>query len=377
MAALILAGGFTEWIFWATREAVIESGFGHIQVVRRGFFDAGLADPFRFVLPNDVSVRQIISGTPDLKRVAPKLSFTGLISHGDATIPFTGEGVDPEAERNFGNVSIITDGTGLSDTQPNGIILGRGLASSLGVKVNDAVTLLATTKARGLNGADARVLGLFSTATKAYDDSALRAPLALAQRLVGVPGVHRWVVVLTDTAKTDGAVDALRTQLAGSDLEVVPWYDVADFYKKTVALLSQQIVVIDLIVAVIIVLMISNSFTMSVIERTGEIGTSLAIGVTRVRTLRRFIAEGVAIGLLGGLLGVATGVGLAVAISVKGIPMPPPPGGSQGYLARIIVTWRVAIEALGLGIGTALLASLLPAWRASRLIIVDALRHNK
>ncbi len=377
LAALTLAGGFTEWIFWATREAVIESGFGHIQVVRRGFFDSGLADPFRFLLREDAQELQIVEQAPGLKRVAPKLSFTGLISHVDSTIPFTGEGVDPDAERNFGTVSIITEGTGLSEKKPNGIILGRGLASSLGVKVGDGVVLLATTRAGGLNGADARVLGLFFTASKAYDDSALRAPLAFAQRLVGVSGVHRWVVVLRDTAETDRAVGVLRTKLAGSDLEVVPWYDAADFYKKTVALLSQQLMVINLIVAIIIVLTISNSLTMSVMERTGEIGTCLAVGVTRTKTMRRFIAEGMAIGLLGGLLGVATGIGLAIGISAKGIPMPPPPGGSEGYVARIIVTWRVALEALALGVVTTLLASLFPAWKASRLTIVDALRHNR
>jgi putative ABC transport system permease protein len=346
-------------------------------VVRRGFFDSGLADPFHYLLPQDSAELEILRRTPNLKRLAPKLSFTGLISHGDTTIPFIAEGVDPEAENNFANRSLITKCVGLSETAPNGIILGRGLASSLGVKVGDGVVLLATTKTGSLNGADARVLGFFYTASKAYDDSALRAPLGFAQRLVGVSGVHRWIVVLKDTAETDRANDLLRTNLAGSDLEVVPWYKVADFYKKTVALLAHQLAVVNLIVGFIIVLTISNSLMMSVMERTGEIGTCLAIGVPRAKMMRRFIVEGVTTGLLGGLAGVAIGVGLATGISIRGIPMPPPPGGSEGYTAKIFVTWGIVAEAFALAVATTLIASLFPAWKASRLIIVDALRHNR
>ena len=56
-------------------------------------------------------------------------------------------------------------------------------------------------------------------------------------------------------------------------LEFTPWYALADFYNKSKALLSRQLSVIKMIIAMIIVLSISNSQVMSVIERTGEIGT--------------------------------------------------------------------------------------------------------
>jgi putative ABC transport system permease protein len=185
------------------------------------------------------------------------------------------------------------------------------------------------------------------------------------------------VVVLQDTSTTTATLQKLQQSLSSENFEAVPWYDLADFYKKTVALLSSQLAVVNLIVGIIIVLTISNSLMMSVMERTGEIGTCLAIGASRGRMMRRFIAEGTTIGLIGGLLGTGLGLALATAISAKGIPMPPPPGASEGYVAGIIVTWKVVAAALALGIGTTLVASLFPAWKASRLIITDALRHNR
>jgi putative ABC transport system permease protein len=57
--------------------------------------------------------------------------------------------------------------------------------------------------------------------------------------------------------------------------------------------------------------------------------------------------------------------------------MPPPPGRSEGYIGKIMVSWGLVLSALLLAMVTTLLAGLYPAWKASRLVIVDALRHNR
>jgi putative ABC transport system permease protein len=116
---------------------------------------------------------------------------------------------------------------------------------------------------------------------------------------------------------------------------------------------------------------------MSVLERVGEIGTAMALGVTRGQILRQFLTEGALVGALGGAIGVGIGTVLAYAISAIGIPMPPPPGMGRGYIAEIMVTPRLALEALGLAVATTLAASVYPAWKAARLVIVDALRFNR
>src|SRR4029079_6986685 len=53
VVALLIAGGFVEWIFWAMRESTVETGLGHVHVSRPGFRDAGLADPSAYLLPSD------------------------------------------------------------------------------------------------------------------------------------------------------------------------------------------------------------------------------------------------------------------------------------------------------------------------------------
>jgi len=128
---------------------------------------------------------------------------------------------------------------------------------------------------------------------------------------------------------------------------------------------------------VIIVLSIFNTMIMSVLERTGEIGTLMAFGQTRRGILRLFLVEGGMLGAFGGLLGLAIGAALAWLLSYVGIPMPPPPGQSWGFDAEVMVSPRLSLEAVLLAVVSALVASLYPAWKASRMVIVDALRFNR
>ena len=116
---------------------------------------------------------------------------------------------------------------------------------------------------------------------------------------------------------------------------------------------------------------------MSVIERTSEIGTSMAIGVRRNGILRLFLWEGALLGLIGGLVGIVGGVLIGQAISSIGITMPPPPGMARGYIGQISISPGLALDGFLLAFVTTLLASIFPAWKASRMNVVDALRHQR
>jgi putative ABC transport system permease protein len=93
--------------------------------------------------------------------------------------------------------------------------------------------------------------------------------------------------------------------------------------------------------------------------------------------LRRFLAEGAVMGFFGGLVGAVIGIGLARLISWVGIPMPPAPGMARGYVAGILITPSIVVDAIGLSVVTAFLAGLYPAWKAANMSIVDALRHAR
>ncbi|MBI1395604.1 MAG: FtsX-like permease family protein [Betaproteobacteria bacterium] len=379
VVSMLLAAGFFEWNYNGQREATIRSRIGHIEVVRKGYMDAGAADPFGYLIPEHSPARKLIETFPQVDTLAPRLSFNGLISLGESTISFLGEGVDPDREKKLSGALTILQGQNLSSSDAKEVILGQGLAQTLGAKVGQNVVLLTNTKSRGIGAVEVRVAGIFSTVTKAYDDYALRLPLRTAQQLLKTDGVHMWLVLLHETSQTDSTLEKMREKVGDDSLQFVPWYDTAaaDLYNKTVELFSRQVFVVKVMIAIIIILSITNTMTTAVRERTAEIGTCMALGDTRRTVMRRFLAEGVVMGLAGCIVGVIAGLILARVITAIGIPMPPPPGMAQGYIAGILVTPRLVFDAVVLSVVTAFIAGLYPAWKASRLEIVDALRHAR
>lgn len=378
---LIEASGFIEYLMRGLRESTIRGQLGHVQVVKPGYVQKGAADPFAYLIAGKDPVLAEIERMPGVEAVAPRLQFTGLVSKGDVTISFMGQGVSPQREdiisRSEYTTINISAGQGLSDSASNEVIMGRGLATNLGVKVGESVVLLVNTPSGGINAVEVKIRGLFFSVAKAFDDSAIRVSLPLAHKLLKADGAHQWIVVLKETDDTDRVMASLKQRFGAQGLEFVPWYELSEFYNKTRELFSTQVGVLKFIIGVIIVLSISNTLSMSVLERTSEIGTCMALGLRRYRILRLFICEGLMLGLVGGLLGVILGVGVAALASSVGIPMPPPPGSDKGFEAEILVTVPVVLNAFALAVLTTFVSSVLPAIKASRLEIVEALRHNR
>ena len=378
--SLMLADGFIQWIFWGMREATIYSQSGHIQIIRPGYLSKGAANPYAYLLPKNLPQISEIEAIPGIKFLAPKIVLTGLISHGETTQAFIAEGVDPQKNKEveLSEALRIVEGKNLTGASAREIVLGRGLAQTLDVKPGTTVALLVTTANGGINAIEAKVAGIFISTNQAYDDSALHLPIDLAQSLLRVEGVHIWQVLLEDTERTDDYLTQLRNQypITMNDLEFIPWYQQADFYNKTVTLFSQQMNILRLIIGGIIILSISNILIMNVLERTGEIGTQLAIGYKSRFVLYLFTIEGLLLGVIGSSLGLIVGYGMAELISTIGIPMPPPPGMEEGYTGKIRVTLQVLMYAFLIPMITATLAGVYPAWKASRMEIVNALRHN-
>jgi len=370
--ALILADGFIERIYFDFRESIIRSNLGHFQVLPA---EADSSTPGSIVALRP-TIERVLARFPDAT-VAARLAFVGLASHGDRTVSFIGEGVEPQCEQTLSSQLVVERGRALESDDERSLLVGEGLARNLGVDVGDLVTLLVTTPAGGVNAIEAPVVGVFYTSTKAYDDRALRLPLSFAQALLRDQTISRFVGVLSRTSQTDDAVTALRAALDADPVQVKGWRDLADFYNKTVQLFSSQLAIVRAVIVAIVLLSVSNTLARNVMERTSEIGTMMALGRTRSAVARLFVGEGLILGVVCGVLGVLLGWVLAAVVSAVGIPMPPPPGMARGFVAGIAFTPRIAVVALLLAAITSVVASLLPALRASRLNVVDALRVGR
>lgn len=378
VAAMILAAGFVESNLDFGREHTIQTQLGHMQLMKPGFLENARAAPHAYLLPPlNSATDAALTSLRGYRLSAPRLLLTGLASSGEITLSFMGEGVDTKAEFGLASSLRFPEGRNLAPNEQNKAIVGRGLARNLGLTVGAPLVLIANTEEGSINAVETEVVGIFESIAQAYDDTALRIPIELARELMRTEGEHLRLIFLDDTDSVPAALERLRAALPADAYQVVPWIELADFYNKTSALFAKQVGVIYLIIAMIIVLAISNTMTMAVMERVGEIGTMMALGTRRSGIRSMFLLEGLILGLVGASVGLVLGCVLGVAISAVGIPMPPGPGMSWGYEAGILISPGNLLTAAGIALVTTLLASVYPAWRASRLDIVDALRTRQ
>ena len=255
--------------------------------------------------------------------------------------------------------------------------MGEGVAAASKLKPGDHATLLTNTSEGALNNLEFEIVGIFRSFSKDYDARAVWIPLGAAQELLDVKAVNAIVLLLKDTRQTDQVAALLRRGLDGREYEMKTWNELADFYGKTVALYRRQFAVLQVIILVTVLLSVANSVNMSIFERTGELGTLMALGSRRKNIFRLVVAENLLLGLIGGCGGVLLGILLAWGISVVGIPMPPPPNSNSGYTALIRVVPAVVAGAFSIGFLATVVASLLPARRVVRLPVIEALRQNQ
>lgn len=368
---LILFGGYKAVTFEGLRESTIRGRLGHLQVFGGGY-DPRAQKPLERALENIEGLRRTIEADGRVESTAAQITLTGLISNGDRSETFVATAVEPEQDRRMRGQRVV-EGTLLPD-DPDAVVLGKGLAQAMNARPGDYLTLMAPTVTGSLNAIDVRVAGIFQTGVKELDERAVKLPIGSAQRLLQTTKVEKLLVFLRDTDSTAAVRADLAVRLGGA-VELKSWTELASFYHQVVLLYNGIFGFLGLIVAAIVVFSVANTIVMSIFERTREIGTLMAMGTTRGRIWRMFLLEGLLTGVIGGIAGVAAGALVATLINSGDITLPPPPGYTVGYKLNILLERPVLVTALVISIVTATVSSIVPALKASRLKIVDALGH--
>lgn len=376
VAGLILAGGFVQDIFVQLGEAVIHSQSGHIQIAREGYREGKTRAPEAYLINEPDALQQQVAQVPGVHLALARLGFTGVINNGKRDLGVIGEGVEPAAEAELGTYLRYVEGRALSDADKDGIVLGQGVAKSLGLKAGDRVNLVISLAQGAVNMLDFEVVGIFQSFSKDFDARAVRIPLTAARSLMDNSAAHLIVLLLDRTEDTDRVIGKLRQTLVPQHFELASWRELSDFYDKTLQLYDRQFGVLRLIILLMVLLSVANSVNMTLFERTREFGTMLALGNRPRAVFQLILTESAMLGLLGSLLGVLVGCIVAWGISAVGIPMPPPPNANIGYTAFIRLLPMDIVSAALIGLVATCLAAVLPARRISRMHVVDALRQG-
>jgi len=346
VAGLLLVGGFFARMFWGLRESTINDGLGHIQIFTAEHFNREETHVLDTGIDNWRQVASTVSTGGHVRGIAPRIEFNGMLSNGVKSSVFMGSAVDPVAENSLGFTPRLASGRDLDTKSGDEIeaLVGAGVAHSMSLKPGDRY---------------------------------LRITLPSAQRLLQSDRVTNLVVGLDKTENTDEVAAAMTPRLNGlaQHLVLKKWIDLATYYKQVRSLFSTIFVFLGIIVFFMVLMSSVNTLLMTMFERIREIGTMLAMGTPRSWIVALFVLEGTVLGVLGAIVGVVGGNLLGVILNHAGIHLPPPPGTNVPMAFRVLHVPSLMVGCSLLVIVSLALAAIVPAIRASRLQIAEALSH--
>jgi putative ABC transport system permease protein len=379
VAGLLLAGGYFAFMTHGLRESTINNGLGHLQIFTADYFRR---DEVRVLDTGIENWRQVAANVGSVKHVrgvAPRIDFYGMVSNGSKAAGFMGSAVDPNAEKSLGFVTNVVSGRDL-DPRPTGeveALIGVGLAKSMSVKVGDGLTILAMTSDGALNGVDVQIVGIVNSGVAQLDARYIRITLPAAQRLLSSDRVTNLVIGLDATEHTDQAYAEILPRLHGmpQELTLKKWIDLATYYKQVNTMFNGIFLFMGVIVFFMVLLSSVNTLLMAMMERTREIGTMLAMGTPRAWIVALFMVEATLLGVMGAVFGLVAGNLLGALLNSSGLHLPPPPGYTHDMPFKVLHVPAMMIGSSVLVVVSLALASILPAVRASRLQISEALAH--
>ena len=306
----------------------------------------------------------LLERLPEVAGVSPMVSGSGLALRGEASQAIALMGVDLDRyDRVVGLRSKVVSGT--ARLSPGEAIVGRELASDLGVRVGDRLTVQ-TSGAGGTVSDSVRVTALVDLGVKDLNRRTVIVPLRAAQSLLALPGgASQLDLTLKDVWVAQTLARELQTQFP---YKIESWQE---SNAQLVSALNAQSIstsIIRGVVLAVVVLGIASVLVVSVVQKGREIGILRAMGATRGQVLRVFLVQGAVVGALGSVLGLLLAVALIWVFThfVRG---------SDGLpLFSITLPPAMALQIALLASVCGVLAAVAPARRAAALDPAQAIR---
>lgn len=303
-----------------------------------------------------------------VKLVSPRIEYTpnkidgkevsgGLSLTTASLFPPTVIGVDPKKESQSTAstlVKYITNGRFLVDGDRYSAVIGKPVADTYRKTVGSKIDI---------DGVKFKVVGT-SEAGSFFLDNNIVVPLDTIRGIseLGTDEVSGIAVDVGDPSEADSV--ATRIELKYPDVDASTPQETASSFGSLLSAIRSSTFVIASIAAVVGGIGITNSMLMSVMERRREIGILKAVGWSNREVIRMFLAESVIVGIMGGIVGISLGLGGVFAVQTLRPDL------------VLSVSPNLVAQAFVFALSLGIFGGLYPAWRATQVSPIEALRYE-
>jgi len=286
-------------------------------------------------------------------------------------------GIDPGSERDLTFVDYdAVEGRFLNSSDDSGIVIGKKMAATLNTEIGKRIVLMSQDPDNDIADRGFRVVGLFEANVQSFEENFLFAGKATVQKMLRIGDQVSELVVLGDDYRDVDSEFEKVSQLVDGSVEVKRWFELDPYLGTMLGVMDGFVLVWIVVIFLALSFGLVNTLVMAVFERVREIGLMLALGMKPINILGQIVVESLlllAIGLaMGSALAWATVQpikdGIDVSIVGEGMDMW---GMSSVLYPELLFSDVVLANVVVLLLG--FLASLSPAWRASRYEPIEAI----
>jgi putative ABC transport system permease protein len=372
----LLYSGLVTGMFIDMEDDVTEMDSGDIQIMAPEYLDR--PSLYTVVADHEALIGRL---TEAGYAATPRLMSGGLAASGELSAGVAFVGIDPVRDATVLRLhEAIAEGEWLSRSDPTGVLVGRGLARTLDLKLGSEVLVLSQAADGSTANALFTVRGILMSVAAGLDRAAILMPDETFRELMVLPeGAHKIIVRRPEGVELSQA-EAVVTGLAGG-AKVMTWAQLNPILAQMLQGVRGMIVVVFVIVYVAVAILILNAMLMAVFERIREFGVLKAIGYSPLQVLSMMVIEGLlqaTVAMIAGLI-LSAGpmwylqthgidVGSLAGISMVGMTMPPVWRGY--YTPDVLITPIILLFFI------VFFAVLYPAIKAARIQPVQAMHHQ-
>jgi ABC-type lipoprotein release transport system permease subunit len=378
LSFMIFYNGMLEGAAQAIYGNAVKLMGGNILVHASGYREKARQMPL-LPIPDVEKVLRAAQEQTAVVATSRRINTSGMVSSREGTYPVGITGIEPEVEAGVGLIADnISQGRFLKANDEDVILIGEALARQLEVGIGDRITLVGKATHKQMRRRTVTVAGIYTLGMEEAEKNIVYISLSEAQTLYDLQGQSTEVAItLQSVGQEESRVPILQSALPG--YEVDAWDTIDPSLKQTMEMEAQIMSIFGLIILMIVGIGILNLMLMAVFERTREIGLLAATGLKRHEILVLFLLEGLWIGLLGAIFGCLIG-GLVVSYyGHTGMQWTTQEysdlNALMGDRIYFAITNEQLVQHILIVLIIAALASLYPAWRASRREPAEALHY--